>query len=806
MKRKFGFEFRVTSITLLLLGMTAIVGVYTYNSYSNIIKKLQSNTFEDVELVCAKATMDNIYKAGINVKSYTITKDTLYLNKYRKFREQVFVQLSRLDSLDFEEDHLPIIDSIISLSFLKVDQMDALMNIHVSLRVSNAFDTAYEKMKDEASHQKVDEEKKWKLFQKLKIKKKKNDAEEGVSLEEIKKNLAEIKEKETEVNKELIQQELDLINYGNELAEKIGAQIAKLEMLKSEELGKTSSLIKRNIKGLNSQIIIFCSVLIAFLLLLIFNILSYSRSNNKFKAALRSAKKEAERLAKARGQFLATVSHEIRTPMNAISGFTDQIAKGPLTEEQREQIEMVQKSTSSLLHLVNDVLDISKLRKGKVVLEKVDFYVGDVFEDIASFVRPMAEEKNIDFSCHVKSNVPLVLNGDTHRLQQILLNLISNAIKFTKDGEIKVEVFPTLMEGENVILKIVVSDTGIGMTKEQLKRVFVEFEQAEASVTRNYGGTGLGLPITNKLVHLFGGSIDIDSNVDDGTQVTVELPFRLGDKDKVITVRNEKTPDTSFLRGKRILVADDEPFNRKLLQSMLKDTGVEIVEASNGKEALQLVKSETFDVVLMDVRMPELNGMDATRRIRKINDNSKKDVIIIALTAAVTDDDKRNFLHSGMDGFVPKPFRESQLLKALHVAFEGVEKLKMQELPVKEEHQLEVIEEMETEVDFKELEKLSDNDHSFYIDMLKTFVEGAEDAIEKINTCFQEKELHQIPNHAHKISAPTRHLGANKLYKILKTIEVEGRNKNYDNYEQLIALCEIEMKAVIKIVEDHMKG
>lgn len=625
-----------------------------------------------------------------------------------------------------------------------------------------------------------------------------------MAISEVEESLSEVKETEAKLNEELIQKELILINYGNELAEKISYQITKLESLEADRLTETSKKVKKDIQSLNNQVLIICAFLVAFLALLVVSILSYIRKNTRVRLLLKKAKKEAERLAKAREEFIANVSHEIRTPMNAISGFTDQIAKGPLTTEQREHVDMVRKSTAHLLHLVNDVLDISKLQRGKVVLEELSFNANDVFADVASFIRPLAEEKNSDLILEIKSNTPSVLCGDIHRLQQILLNILSNAVKFTENGKIKMEVFPTLIEQDQVVLNIIVSDTGIGMTQEQLKKIFQEFEQAQASTTRNYGGTGLGLPITKRLISLFNGSINIESEKDKGTKVVLELPFKFGKEEKVVKIQQEKEIDTDFLIGKRILVVDDEPFNRKLLRSMLKDKHVELSEAENGKEAVKLVKSNDYDVVLMDVRMPELNGMEATKKIRKINDHTKKDVLIIALTAAVTDKDKQNYLNSGMNGLVPKPFKELEVITAIYkgMNFSKKEKSK-QENTV--ENSLSDFNEMNTEVDFSELVKLSGNDQAFYRDMLQTFINGAEEALENIKNAQEKGALEKIPNYAHKISAPARHLGAEKLYKVLKKIELDGRKQVFDQYESLIKLLNEELKAVLALVKRDLE-
>lgn len=527
-------------------------------------------------------------------------------------------------------------------------------------------------------------------------------------------------------------------------------------------------------------------------------------AKKKAESEIIKAKKIAEDLAQSKEMFLANVSHEIRTPMNAISGFVDQIAKGPLNTEQQEQIKMVQKSTSHLLHLINDVLDFSKLQRGKVSLENMSFKTHQVLEDITSFIRPMAEEKHNDLVCEIDDNTPPVLCGDIHRFQQIILNILSNAVKFTNDGSIKISVSPILLKNEEVRLQIIIADTGIGMTPDQLKKIFKEFEQAEVSTSRTYGGTGLGLAITKKLIKLFDGSIEVTSEKNKGTQVKIEIPFNIGKEELVVDIKQEQNIEISFLEGKRILIVDDEPFNRKLLQSMLKDKNVSLMEATNGLEAVEAVEENEFDVVLMDVRMPELNGIEATKRIRKMMDPTKKDVIIIALTAAVTEKDKHTYLLSGMNNFVPKPFKEGELIAALYKTIEqgdgSVAKSN------EEEDEIQAMSEMNTSVNFQELQELSGSDTDFYQEMLQTYIDGAKESIIKINSEYENKEWENIPDHAHKISSPTRHIGAEKLYKILKKMEKDGRKNEFDLYGKLMEMYNSEVLNVIRMVEKELSN
>ncbi|MCB9195831.1 MAG: response regulator [Flavobacteriales bacterium] len=804
MTKKIAFEKKVGITTIILMAIIIVVGIYTYLSYAKIIDSLSNSSRKNVEIQDVKELMTKVFEAESEVKSYSITKDTLYLANYENFKRDIRDRIADLNDTNKFGDKSQNVDSILVLVNDKIGLMDELLNIQVEQRVKNALDSAYELIKEEAEYEnkELESKSKWNVFSKWK-KSKDSKVDTQISLIDVDKNLEEIKEHEYEVNEGIIQKELVLILAGNELSELINQKLALLEKLEADRKALHAIKAKSDIRTLNYQILFFCIVLAGLLLLLTIIILNNAKNNNRFRVALKKAKKEAEKLAKTKERFLATVSHEIRTPMNAIAGFTDLIAKGPLTPEQREHISMVQKSTTHLLYLVNDVLDITKLQNGKVKLEEVNFDVRQILDDVVSFARPMAEEKNNDLIIEIKNNVPRTLRGDIHRLQQIIINILSNAIKFTENGTISIEAFPVLVNEDGVCLKIIINDTGIGMTPEQLKRIFVEFEQAEVSTTRNYGGTGLGLAITRRLINLFDGRIDVESELGKGTTVIVELPFKIGVDSEVVNIDNFKKTDASFLRNKRILIADDELFNRKLLFSMLKDKQVLLTEVEDGRMAVQEVKSGQYDVVLMDVRMPEMNGIEATKKIRKINDHSKKDIPIIALTAAVTEEDKENYFHSGMNGFVPKPFKEEQLINALFEVFGNQTPLSGHSSN-SYEREISELTEMITTVNFDELKRLSDADHNFYRDMLETFIDGAKEGLEKLKSDFIDEQFNKMADHAHKISAPAKHLGADKLYMILKNIEIRGRRGDFTEFRDLLEICEPEVENVIRLVEAEM--
>jgi signal transduction histidine kinase/ActR/RegA family two-component response regulator len=394
----------------------------------------------------------------------------------------------------------------------------------------------------------------------------------------------------------------------------------------------------------------------------------YFYMGRRYREKLNKAVSESKMLAKARENFLANMSHEMRTPLNAITGFTEQLKDSGLDTEQKKQLDIIHSASKHLLNLVNDVLDLSKIEADKVKLEKISFNPRDTINEAVELLRPKAAYKNLPAELEIDEDVPKNLVGDPLRLRQVILNLLSNSIKFTTEGFIRVHV-STLKDDstfpERVLLQVIVKDTGIGISPEMRDRIFENFTQADSSITRKYGGTGLGLSITKKIVELQGGNISIESEVGKGTAISFVIPFTVSYSPVTKEPECHENYSLEKARGKRVLIADDELFNRILLITILKRWGVEYDEAQNGKEVVQKMNETNYDLVLMDVRMPEMSGIDATRAIRKMNDPRKASVPVIALTAATSDDKKEKCLTAGMNDVITKPYNEKELIRIM---------------------------------------------------------------------------------------------------------------------------------------------
>jgi len=364
-------------------------------------------------------------------------------------------------------------------------------------------------------------------------------------------------------------------------------------------------------------------------------------------ASLRETAQRAEQAAAAKSTFLANMSHEIRTPMNSIIGFTELLLQTDLTTTQRSHLNTVRQASRNLLRLINDILDTTKMENGQLELEFTDFSLKALAMQIESSLRLSAQAKQLDFSISYPDDMPVYFKGDPLRIVQILNNLVGNAIKFTESGSVDV-----VFAHEPDMVHIQVRDTGIGMTQQQLELIFAPFAQADASISRRFGGTGLGTTIARQLVEQMGGSIEAESSLGYGSTFHVRLPLSKGERPQELDAEGRH----ASLPALRFLVADDVPQNLELLDLTLKRNGHEVVRAGDGHEAVERFMAGTFDVVLMDVHMPGVDGLQATRLIRQFERrNARKPTPVIALTASVMDEDRSAARQAGMDGFAIKP-------------------------------------------------------------------------------------------------------------------------------------------------------
>ena len=507
---------------------------------------------------------------------------------------------------------------------------------------------------------------------------------------------------------------------------------------------------------------------------------------------LTEARKHAEESSNAKEAFLANMSHEIRTPMNAIIGMGRQLKKTGLNEKQKLYLETINAAAENLLVVINDILDISKIEAGKLTIEKIGFSLREVLARIHSVMLHKAEEKGLKLSYSPGGEIPPVLLGDPYRLNQVLLNLVSNAVKFTEKGSVRITC-SCVRQGEIAVVYISVRDTGIGMDKEFMGNLFQKFLQEDKTVARKYGGTGLGMSISKQLVELMSGNILVHSEKGEGTEITIHIPFEVGES-KDIVEKEDVVADPRILKNKRILLVEDNEMNRLLANTVLNNYGALVYEAVNGEEAVEMLKAGKYDLVLMDVQMPVMDGLEATRVIRRKVDKS---IPIIALTANAIKGEVGRCLEAGMNDYISKPFEEDDLIKMI-AGMLGKEVSLVTPGKREENKNLPLY-------SLDKLKQAGRGNEAFVQKMLALFITQMPAAVEEIKAAFAAQDFPKVKATAHRISPILDNLDIVSLKAEIRQIEslaLEGRqsvelNNLIDHLDETISKVTVEIKCLV---------
>lgn len=825
-KKIFPFEGLVLGLLFIILIFVGTMGFYTYKRLNSIVLTISNLSMPDNRLGIMKDILNDLYRSEISVKSYRLTKDNNYLVEFYLSAKKMNSRMELLQEYSTQGDSMYYVaDSIRILIEQEYIVLESLLKVKDEYRVKVALDKAMETVdknistieKIEAASvfdtqpteagppvQEVEEKTSFfrRIFGSSKRKNKQNTVSDSVliskieepllpdtvvsnsNLEMINRNLAVLSQKETTQERLMNIRELKLIKKSELNMQQIRNLVMEMEIHQMKiisEKSKSTEDLAREIKNL---IALFTFTTVLLILLAAVIIIIYVRKNNQYKKVLRDAKQKAEELANEKERFLASMSHEIRTPMNAIIGYTEQLLHSGMAKEQLDQLEIVNKAGKHLVQIINEVLDYSKMQAGKTILKKENFLPHVIILEAVQLMVPQASNKNIqiNYSSQIES---ISVIGDSGRFRQILLNLLSNAIKYTEQGEVRINAMKRVIDNRRIQLDVSITDTGIGMSADFLKKVFDEFERADIVVDKTDPGSGLGLAITKKLIHLHHGKIHLKSEEGKGTTVKITLPY-LSSPENKITVE-PKPGITINLENTKFLIVDDVDYNRRLIATILKKYKATFKEAKDGQEAINLLNAQHFNIILMDLRMPLVDGLTATKVIRKTNQKVK----ILMITASTSEEDKKEFLRAGVDKLLIKPVGESELLEAISV------------LTLEEPHSPpEILQQSEIRFNLDELWKMCQFDKVFFNEMLDTFIKTGTDTIKLMKTAFSENNIGQVSFLAHRLSGPAKHIGAHRLMDYLKKLENIDM-KDFDDTNILIPETEKEFNQLVELISKY---
>ena len=792
--KKLRIEIQSIFLAIVIILAVAFSGYYFFRSLAGLVNVVHQQSKNDPALVVIDRIVSEFPEIENQARLFILSGNQNYLEEYQAKNDtmvdqlQYLVQVAPVSNFDRE-----LLDSLRSLSLRRLIVWNEILDIHLSAsnESSRISDELGKKRQVSPDTLVAEPEKRGflaRLFNRQKEEKSDHSAVAQPAAEDIRNEFMKAQRQIEENLKRLKSREAELIETNQDLTNKMSQLTGLLEYMEKKRLEKNTAEADKlaiTTKNRITMLGIFVVMLVMAILFLLFRFL---RRNSETQKLLVQAKAGAEELARTKELFIANVSHEMKTPLNAIYGITEQMLQRDLDQDTKEELTIVRNSSRHLYSLVNDTLDLARIHSGMITIHPVDFDPDAILTEAIELVKPDARDKKLELR-YLKSNeLPDALLGDPVRLKQMVLNLLSNALKFTEKGRVTLEA-DVNRDSDNYLLKVKVSDTGTGIPAADLDKVFEEFVQSSSNDPARHRGTGLGLPIVKKMAELQGGKVYLSSTLGKGTVVEFSIPYSpgnpksLGEEDK-----QEVLPLPELLK-KKILVVDDEPYNRYLLAMIFNKWGLYFDEAVDGLEAVERASGTDFDIILMDVRMPGMDGYNASKEILKV----RKDIRIIALTATSGQEEREKSKSAGMVAVLSKPFTEGQLTTLLNSCVSSTLKVHKSEATKVTKSSANG----SPDVDLAELKRMTDGNKEFFLEMIQIFIQSTGKGVTEMNEAFRKEDYEALSNAAHKMASPVKHLRADGLYAKIKQLEhLDFINTPTETTAQLIGAIENEIRKI----------
>ncbi len=618
-------------------------------------------------------------------------------------------------------------------------------------------------------------------------------------LNEVVRILTSIKDQQQEVIYNISAKELELLRSDKQIMDQIRTMVSLLEQEELQNSFRLAEEAKEVVNSSTNSLFILGGAAIFMVILFTIIIFRDVTNANYYRGKLLEAKKYAEKLLKIKEEFLANMSHEIRTPLSAIIGFSRQLKRTELLENQNKFVDSLENSSQHLLHIVNDILDLSKIEGGYLKFEKIPFSPYEIAKETVDTFSLKAKDKGISIQLHCQHEIQTAVLGDPFRLKQILFNLVSNAIKFTNEGGIILLVSHNDSPDDRLIFNFEVTDTGIGIEPSKVNSIFEQFTQVDSSTSRMYGGTGLGLTIVKRLTELQGGKIDVYSELNKGTTFTLQIGYTISDREPDVENINEIISSLSLPPSLKILVVDDDQISQVLISEMLKTLGINPIVMGDPRVALEEVEKNDFEIILSDIQMPGLSGFDLVKAIKE-NSAIKPSPLVIALTANSTIDNPSFYRDAGFDGVLIKPFDEIDIYNVLAplVSQKKVELIDKEKLPENGDS---------SGYNLKDIYRFAGGDKDSAKVIIQSFIENSNANLNTLLQHFENGNWEGVSEVSHRMKSAFRQIKVFELANALESLEdMESKNLNGSNVSEMLSFISDEVIRVQCLLKKDMEN